>query len=154
MSSTTTRRRTPVQIAALAVGAVFLLIGVAGFVPGLTTDYDSLAFAGHHSDAALLGVFKVSALHNLVHLAFGAAGIATGLSRAPRGARAFLIGGGAIYAVLWLYGVVVDEHSTANFVPLNAADNWLHLGLAVGMIGLGVVLGRDAAHYRATQSDD
>ena len=31
-------RWAPVQIAALAVGAVFLLIGVLGFIPGITAD--------------------------------------------------------------------------------------------------------------------
>jgi hypothetical protein len=30
-----------------------------------------------------------------------------------------------------------------NFVPVNMADHWLRLVLAVGMIGLGVLLGRD-----------
>ena len=67
---------TPVQKNALAVGAVFLPVGVLGFVPGITTNYDQLTFAGHHSVAALLGIFNVSVLHNLVHLAFGVAGIA------------------------------------------------------------------------------
>jgi hypothetical protein len=62
-------------------GAVFLAVGVLGFVPGITTHYDQLTFAGHHSDAALLGIFNVSVLHNLVHLAFGVAGIA--LARKP-----------------------------------------------------------------------
>lgn len=44
-------------------------MGVAGFVPGITTDYDRMTFANHHSGAMLLGVFVVSVLHNLVHLA-------------------------------------------------------------------------------------
>jgi preprotein translocase subunit Sss1 len=30
-----------VQLAALVVGVVFLLVGVLGFVPGITTDYGS-----------------------------------------------------------------------------------------------------------------
>jgi len=33
------------------------------------------------------------------------------------------------------------ESSSANFVPLNEADDWLHLGLGVGMILLGLLLG-------------
>ena len=61
--------------AALAVGAVFLVVGLLGFVPGITTHDEQLTFAGHHSDAALLGIFNVSVLHNLVHLLFGVAGI-------------------------------------------------------------------------------
>ena len=44
--------------------------------------------------------------------------------------------------VLWVYGLVIDLGSDANFVPLNDADNWLHLGLGLGMIALGVATTR------------
>ena len=142
MTHTVTARR-PVQTAAMAVAVVFLLIGIAGFIPGVTTDYDGMTFAGHESTAMLLGVFHVSILHNIVHLLFGIVGL--GLARTVSGASAFLVGGGVVYAVLWLYGLLIDQDSAANFVPLNGADNWLHLILAVGMIGLGVALrGRTA----------
>jgi arginine exporter protein ArgO len=138
--SAATRR--PVQLAATVVGAVFLLVGILGFVPGLTSNYDQMGLGGHGSMAMLLGVFQVSVLHNIVHLLFGVVGLV--LARTAAGARNFLIFGGAVYAVLWLYGLVIDFDSAANFVPLNTADNWLHLFLAVGMIALGVLLGRDA----------
>ncbi|HEX8518018.1 MAG TPA: DUF4383 domain-containing protein [Pseudonocardia sp.] len=134
-----TGTRHPVQLAAAAVGAVFVLVGILGFIPGITTAYDQLGFA-HGSGALLLGLFQVSILHNLVHLLFGIAGLA--MARTIPGARNYLIYGGAVYAVLWLYGLVVPHDGAANFVPLNSADNWLHLVLAVGMIGLGVALGR------------
>ncbi len=136
----TTTARTPVQIAAAVFGVVFLLVGILGFIPGVTTNYDQLAAAGHGSGALLLGVFAVSVLHNIVHLLFGVAGLA--MARTPTGARNFLIWGGVIYLVLWLYGLLIDHGSQANFVPVNTADNWLHLGLAVAMIGLGVALTR------------
>ncbi|MFD4251525.1 DUF4383 domain-containing protein [Amycolatopsis thermoflava] len=129
--------RTVTQTVAAVVAVVFLLAGIAGFIPGLTTHYDQLTVAGHHSGAMLLGVFAVSVLHNLVHLAFGIAGLA--LARTGRGARAFLVGGGVVYLVLWLYGLLVDHGSGANFVPVNDADNWLHLGLGIGMIVLGLL---------------
>jgi len=132
--------RAPVQIVAATVAVVFLAIGILGFIPGVTTNYDSMTFAGHHSSAMLLGVFAVSILHNIVHLLFGVIGLA--LLRTPIASRRFLIGGGLIYLALWIYGLVVDHESSANFVPVNNADNWLHLGLAVGMIVLGVLLGR------------
>ena len=132
--------RRPVQLAALVVGVVFLLIGVAGFIPGITTNYDQLQFAGHQSGALLLGVFQVSILHNIVHLLFGLAGLAMG--RTAVGARNYLIGGGVIYAVLWLYGLLISDSVPANFVPMNMADDWLHFVLAVGMIALGVLLSR------------
>lgn len=139
-SGSTSKFQTPVQKAALAVGAVFLLVGLLGFVPGITSNYDQLTFAGHHSDAALLGIFNVSVLHNLVHLAFGVAGIV--LARTFNSARSYLIGGGVVYLLLFFYGLVIDHDSSANFVPVNDADNWLHLGLSVAMIALGAVLGR------------
>ena len=139
-SSTGRITDSPVRAAAALVGAVFLLVGVLGFIPGITSNYDSLGAAGHESHAKLLGIFQVSVLHNVVHLLFGAAGIA--LARTASSAQAFLVGGGLVYLVLWVYGLVVDKSSQANFVPLNTADDWLHLVLGVGMIGLGVVLGR------------
>jgi hypothetical protein len=132
--------RSPMQLAALAVGAVFLLVGVLGFVPGITTDYNDLSFAGHESGAMLLGIFQVSILHNIVHLLFGVAGVA--MARTVASARTFLIGGGAIYLVLWLYGLVIDKDSGANFVPVNRADDWLHLLLGLAMVALGLVLSR------------
>ncbi|MET9800886.1 DUF4383 domain-containing protein [Streptomyces sp. NPDC006368] len=139
-SHRTASARTPLQQAALLVGAVFLLVGILGFIPGITTDYDTMKFAEHHSEAKLLGVFQVSILHNIVHLLFGVAGVM--MARAPSTARSFLIGGGVIYLVLWLYGLIIDHDSAANFIPVNSADNWLHLILGLGMIALGVLLGR------------
>ena len=136
----------PVRLAAQALGAVFLLIGILGFIPGITTNYGDMYVAGHESNAKLLGLFQVSVLHNLVHLAFGVAGLALG--RTVAGARTFLVGGGAIYLVIWLYGLVVNQNSGANFVPFNTADNWLHLVLGVGMIALGVTLTRQSAARR------
>ncbi|GAA2499831.1 DUF4383 domain-containing protein [Streptomyces gobitricini] len=132
--------RTKVQQAALAVGAVFLLVGILGFIPGITTDYDTMKFAEHHSEAKLLGIFQVSILHNIVHLLFGIAGIA--MARTAPSARNFLVGGGVIYLILWIYGLIIDRDSAANFIPVNMADNWLHFVLGVGMIALGVLLTR------------
>lgn len=132
-------RDKPVRLMATVVGATFLLVGVLGFVPGITTNYDDLTFADHHSRAELLGIFQVSVLHNIVHLLFGIAGLA--LARKASTAVAYLIGGGVVYLLLFVYGLVVDHDSSANFVPVNDADNYLHLVLGIGMIALGV-LGR------------
>ena len=120
---------------ATIVAATFLVVGVLGFVPGITTNYDQLSFAGHESEAELLGLFQVSILHNVVHLLFGVVGLA--LARSYKGAVSYLLGGGAVYLVLWLYGLLIDHQSSANFVPVNDADNWLHLLLGVGMLALG-----------------
>ena len=134
----TTPKLMAVQGAAVLVGAAFLVIGVMGFIPGLTTHYDLLQWAGHHSGAKLFGVFAVSGLHNFVHLAFGVLGLL--MARTYAKARAFFLIGGLAYLGLWMYGLLIDHASPANFVPLNSADNWLHFGLGVGMLLLGVTL--------------
>jgi len=135
--------RSPVQRAALAVGVVFLVVGVLGFVPGITSDYDSLGAAGHESHAMLLGIFQVSVLHNIVHLLFGVGGVL--LARRSDTARTYLLAGGVVYLVLWVYGLLTGENSGANFVPVNNADNWLHLVLGIGMIALGLLTTRRTA---------
>lgn len=140
VSATRTGSRTAVQTAALVVGAAFLLVGVLGFVPGITSNVSELSFAGHHSGALLLGIFQVSVLHNIVHLLFGVAGLA--LSRSRAAAKSYLVWGGAVYLVLWLYGLLIGHGTPANFVPVNTADNWLHFVLGAAMLGLGMVLGR------------
>ena len=133
---------TAVQKAARLVGIVFLLVGILGFIPGITTHYSSMSFMSHHSAAKLLGLFQVSILHNLVHLLFGVVGLLA--ARTASGARKYLIVGGVIYLVLFVYGLIVGQNSMANFVPVNTADDILHLVLGLGMIGLGVALTRRA----------
>jgi hypothetical protein len=140
---------TTLQKAALAVGVVFLLVGVLGFIPGVTRNFSDMEFASHESEALLLGLFQVSVLHNIVHLLFGVAGIL--LARSFSGARNYLIIGGAVYLVLFLYGLLVGQESTANFVPVNLADDILHLVLGIAMIGLGLALSRRPA-TRVTRS--
>ena len=113
------RVRTPIQVATTTVGAASLALGLIGLVPGILSDYDR------------------SILHNLFHVAFGIAGLA--LARTHL-AGAFLLCGGSVHLVLWAYGVVMHG-SDANVVPLNDADNWVHLAIAAVMITLGLVLG-------------
>lgn len=131
-----TRSLAPVQRVSATVGALFLMVGFAGFIPGVTTGYGSLTWMGMDSQARLLGLFQVSILHNLVHIAFGVAGIM--LARTARTARLFLLVAGAIYLLLFLYGVMIDPLADVNFVPVNSADNWLHAMLGVGMVVLGL----------------
>lgn len=131
--------RTPVQTLAALVGVVFLLVGILGFVPGITTHYGDLSFAGHDSGAQLLGIFQVSILHNIVHLLFGVVGLA--LAKTPEGGRTFLLGGGAVYLVLWVIGLI----GAGDWIPVDTADNWLHFVLGLGMIAVGFVASRGTA---------
>jgi hypothetical protein len=143
------RDRSPIQSAAMLVGLVFLVVGILGFIPGITSNYDDLKFAGHNSDAQLLGIFDTSILHNIVHLLFGVAGLA--LARTYEGARNYLIGGGVIYLALFVYGAIWGhDEGGANFIPMNWADNILHVALGAGMILLGVLLAREVVRRDRT----
>ena len=140
-------RGLPIQWVALIFTVLFLGVGILGFIPGTTTQYMSMRFAGHHSTAMLFGLFQVSVLHNIVHLLYGIAGAL--VRRSPTGSFHYLLWGGIVYAALWLYGLFINSDSGANFVPLNTPDNWLHFGLAVLMIGCAVVF-----RYRRFEEKD
>ncbi len=123
-----------VRSASMGMGVVFLLLAILGLIPGITSQYGSMAFASG-SEALMFGAFQVSILLNLVYLAVGAVGV--WMSRSVSGSRNFLIGSGALFLVMWLYGLIINLDSAANFLSFNAAGNWLHLILGVVAIGLG-----------------
>lgn len=127
--------RTPVQLAASAVGAVFLLVGVLGFIPGITTGYDDMTVLGHHSGAMLLGLFAVSVLHNVVHLLFGVWGLWAGRSSVR--SLAYALGSGAAYLLLGVLGIFTN--SLFGIVPIGGYDVHLHLVLAGILAGCGFV---------------
>jgi hypothetical protein len=123
--------RTLTQKAAMVFGVVFLLVGILGLlVPG-GTGMES------HPDQAprLLGLFPVNLLHNVVHLAFGAAGIAA--SRSYGGSRAYHRTGAIIYLVLVVLAFV--DGTTFGLVPIGGNDIWLHAILAAGLGYFGFI---------------
>jgi hypothetical protein len=138
--------RADVQNAGMGVGIVLMLVGILGFIPGVTTQYSELMFLGPASHAMFLGLFQVSMLLNIVQLAIGATGWA--MSRTEHGARNFLLGAGALYIVLAVYGLVVPMDSAANFLSLNMMDNWTHLALGAVMIIAGWLFSRNTAAGR------
>ncbi len=112
------------QSAAIGVGALFLVLGILGAIKTI----------GGSSAAMLFGTFQVSLWLNLIHLALGIAGLA--MARSFAMARWYLLGGGAVCLGLWLYGRLVGS----NVLALNNADDWLHFGLGVAMVILGLTL--------------
>jgi hypothetical protein len=117
------------QLAALAFGAVYLLVGIVGF---FITGFDD--FAGH--DHAALLFFDINPLHNVVHILIGVAGLLLG--RTLGGARAYgwLLAVG--YGVAFVYGLLAVGEAW-DVLHINAADNVLHLGTA--LVGLAIALG-------------
>ncbi|GGK09939.1 hypothetical protein GCM10010123_44820 [Pilimelia anulata] len=119
---------------AFAFGAVFVLVGLAGF----------LVSGGHHVAGAgggdLLGLFRVNVLHNLVHLAGGAVllGAAMAGNRAAALANTVF---GLVYLAVFAVGLAVIG-TAANILALNGADNVLHLLLGLALAGTGLLAGR------------
>lgn len=140
--------RSLVQIFAAVMGLAFLLAGAGGFIPGVTSNYDELSLFGTDSNAELLGLFRVSVLHNIIHLLF-----AVGLVAAAKASwsKIYLLGGGVVYLGVAVYGFVVEKSSDANFIPINNTDNFLHVGLSSAMIVLGLI-GLAIERRKATSS--
>jgi hypothetical protein len=134
-------RRTLAQWLALLFGVAFVLVGILGFVPGITVNYDDLKLAGEDSDAELLGLFQVSVLHNVAHLLFGVGILA---AKRHRSALQYLLTAGVLYVVLFVYGLLASEKGSENFLPTNNGDDVLHAALAVALIaGWAVARNRD-----------
>jgi len=124
-----TQPLTLAQKLARLFGATFLVAGVAGFIPGLTTNlYDGLEFAGDEGSAELLGLFEVSVLHNIVHGLFGLGLVA---AKRQESSLQYLLSAGAFYAVLFALGLL----GGGDWVPINDADDALHFVLAAGLLG-------------------
>ena len=137
--------KSDIQRAAQLFGIVFLIVAIVGFIPGITTNYDGLTtFDG--TGAEIFGIFGVNLLENLVHLLYAIAGFLAASSVVA--SRAYFVWGGVIYLVVWIYGLVIDLSSSANFLGVNAAANWLHFILGVAMVGIGFLLGRERAADR------
>ena len=103
----------------------FIVVGIAGFfASGFSMTAD------HMTAPKLLGLFPVNLVHNLVHLLFGAWGVAS--SRSLGATRAYLAGAGIIYLVLAALGYVAPNGF--GLVPLGGADIGLHVFLALALL--------------------
>jgi hypothetical protein len=115
---------------ALVFGIIFLLVGIAGFVPGITMQHthpDVMVTAGL---GLVLGLFPVNVLHNLAHLLFGGWGLYA--STSDRAASIYGKSVAIAYALLTVMGLIseMNLHTAFGFVPLYGHDIWLHAGLA------------------------
>ena len=133
----------------LIYGIVFLLVGIAGFIPGLVmpleTGHPELAIES--GAGTLFGLFPVNILHNLVHVVFGIWGLAAW--RSVSGSVAYARCVAVIYAVFAVLGLIPALHTVFGLVPLYGHDIWLHVVLAAVAAYFGFVARADtgaAAH--------
>jgi hypothetical protein len=121
-------RRTPAQWYCLLAGISLLLAGIFGFIS------DSSFDTGDGVQGDLFLGFEVNAIHNLVHVASGFVLLAASPKRAS--ARAVALGFGLVYAIVAIIGLV-DGSDVLGLIPVNSADNLLHIALAA----LGILTG-------------
>jgi hypothetical protein len=116
---------------ALIFGIVFLAVGAAGFIPGLTdmTATPDASLTMRQGYGHELGMFPVNLLHNIVHLLFGIWGILA--YRSYSGARMYARAVAILYALLTILGLLPATHTTFGMIPIYGADVWLHALLAL-----------------------
>ncbi len=132
----------PSQIATLALGVVFLAVGIVGFI---ITGFED--FADHTGDT-LLG-FEINGLHNTVHLGLGVLGVL--LWRRVDWSLAFGLISGVGYAAALIYGLFALGEGW-DVLSLNTADNWLHLVLSLAGFGVVALAMRDRAHDASSRA--
>ena len=110
--------------AAMLFGVVFLLVGILGFVPGVTRD------------EMLLGIFHVNVAHNIVHLLSGAVALACGFASVSASRLYFRIFG-VVYGLVAILGLVQGNTYLLGLISNNMADVWLHFAISITSLVLG-----------------
>jgi len=119
------------QTFARIFGIVFLIVGVGGFIPGVTQPHTHPDLAVQAGSGMELGLFPVNVLHNLVHLLFGVWGLVA--SRSFDGSRLYGRVVAIAYGLLTVLGLFPATNTTFGLVPIYGHDVWLHgLLAAVG----------------------
>lgn len=119
----------------LIFGVVFLLIGILGFVPGITTE-----------EGMLLGIFHVDTIHNIVHILTGL--IALAVMKKEAAAKTFFKVFGVIYGLVTIIGFIQGD-TVLGIFTVNAADNILHLVVAAIALYVGFMGGKSAGSMSA-----
>ena len=134
-AASTAGDKTPAQLFAYLVGAVLVLVGILGFIA------DSAFETGSGIDGdKLLGIFEVNGIHNLVHIASGLLLLAVAPKRAT--ARYGVLAFGVVYAIVTIIGLA-DGEDVLGLIPVNPADNVLHIALTAAALLAGAVSSDD-----------
>jgi hypothetical protein len=113
---------------AMVFGIVFLLVGILGLV-----STGGMEMGADPAPGAILGMFPVNLLHNIVHCLFGVWGLVA--SRSFKAAKTYAQVGGVIYIVLAIVGFV--SPTTFGLIPIGGNDIWLHAVLGLVLAGVG-----------------
>lgn len=122
--------RSTVQKITIGFGSVYVLIGILGFIPGITV---ATANPGPvPGEGLLLGIFAVNVVHNIAHLALGAILIWGGRSPAKVSTVNKVMA--AVFLVLVVGSVIAP---IVEGVAINPPDTILHFVSALLTAYLG-----------------
>jgi Domain of unknown function (DUF4383) len=133
------RGRSAAQWFCLIIGGTLVLAGLLGFLAEATFDTSAGSDPGA-VDGENFILFEVNGWHNVVHILSGAFLLA--LSGKHRTARTAALAFGAIYAVVTVIGLI-DGHDVLGLIPINPADNVLHILLTITALAVGLISDRD-----------
>jgi hypothetical protein len=123
----------PARLYAVVVGTVLVVAGIIGFFYNAHFGSGSDVF-GNDTSVKVFGILTVNGWHNVVHLVTGA----LGLLAAGYAARVYALGLGVVYIAVAVWGFIIGSgDSILSIIPINTADNVLHLVLGI----LGVAAG-------------
>ena len=142
------RGRSAAQWFCLIIGATLVLVGLLGFLAEATFDTSAGSDPGA-VDGENFILFEVNGWHNVVHIASGLFLLA--LAGKHRTARTAALAFGGIYAVVMVIGLI-DGHDVLGLIPVNPADNVLHILLTVAALAAGLSSDRDRSEVR-TRAD-
>lgn len=130
---------------ALVLGIVYVLVGIVGFIPGLTTPppANAPALAVNSNYGYIFGLFAVNIVHTLIHLVVGLWGILA--YRSYGGAKAFARAIAIIFAILTIMGLIPGGlDTTFGLAPIFGADVALHALTALVAAYFGFVAHEEA----------
>ncbi|HET6628868.1 MAG TPA: DUF4383 domain-containing protein [Woeseiaceae bacterium] len=132
-----------VRYFALIYGIVFLVVGIAGFIPELVVPLEAEhpELAVETGAGKLFGLFPINLLHNIVHIVFGILGLFAWRSVSASVSYAKSVA--VIYGLFVIMGLVPVLQTTFGLVPLYGHDIWLHILLAGVAAYFGFMARRD-----------
>jgi hypothetical protein len=125
-----------------------VLIGLLGFLAESKFDTSSGGDGGA-LDGEKFILFEVNGWHNVVHIASGVFLLA--LMRRHDTARIAALSFGAIYGLVTVIGLI-DGKDVVGLIPVNPADNVLHILLTVAAFAAGLAPLRRRASSRTPRA--
>ena len=148
--------RTPAQWYCLLAGLALLLAGIFGFLADATFDTGASGANdgdGGNNGGALQGDsflgFEVNGWHNVIHLLSGLVLLSAFRKRTP--AKTVALAFGIVYGIVALIGLI-NGNDVLGIIPVNPADNILHIALSLAGILAALVSPRGEKLRTSTDS--